>query len=41
MAKRFLLVDADPVGQTALQHVAASLEGESLVASTAESARPR
>jgi len=39
MAKRFLLVDADPVGQTALQHVAASLEGESLVASTADSAR--
>jgi DNA-binding NtrC family response regulator len=41
MANRFLLVDADPVGQAALQHVAASLEGEDVVASTAEAARTR
>jgi len=41
MANRFLLVDADPVGQAALQHVAASLEGEDVVAATAEVARAR
>jgi DNA-binding NtrC family response regulator len=39
MAKRFLLVDADPGGQAALQHVATSLEGEGLVAATVEAAR--
>ncbi|MGA7742950.1 MAG: sigma-54 dependent transcriptional regulator [Polyangia bacterium] len=41
MANRFLLVDVDPVGQAALQHVAASLEGEDVVAATAEAARAR
>jgi DNA-binding NtrC family response regulator len=41
MANRFLLVDADPVGQAALQHVAASLEGEDVVAATAEAAQAR
>ncbi len=39
MAKRFLLVDGDPVVQTALQQVSTSLEGENVVAATAESAR--
>ena len=38
MAKRFLLVDGDPVAQTALQQVSTSLEGEAVVATTAESA---
>jgi two-component system, NtrC family, response regulator AtoC len=41
MPKRFLLVDADPVGQAALQHVATSLEGEGVVAATVEAARAR
>ncbi len=41
MSKRFLLVDADPVGQEALQHVATSLEGEGVVAASAEEARSR
>jgi len=39
MEKRFLLVDADPGGQAALQHVATSLEGEGVVAATVEAAR--
>ena len=41
MPKRFLLVDADPVGQAALQNVATSLEGEGVTAATAEEARTR
>jgi DNA-binding NtrC family response regulator len=41
MGNRFLLVDADSVGQAALQHVAASLEGENVVVATAEAARAR
>ena len=41
MPKRFLLVDADPVGQSALQHVVTSLEGEDVVASTGEAARAK
>jgi two-component system, NtrC family, response regulator AtoC len=41
MANRFLLVDVDPVGQAALQHIAASLEGEDVVAATAEAAQAR
>jgi DNA-binding NtrC family response regulator len=39
MPKRFLLVDADPVGQVALRHVATSLGGEGAVAASAEAAR--
>jgi CheY-like chemotaxis protein len=41
MPKRFLLVDADPVGQAALQNVATSLEGEGVTATTSEEARTR
>ena len=39
MPKRFLLVDGDLAGQAALQHVATSLEGEGVVAASAEAAR--
>ena len=39
MPKRFLLVDADPGVQTALQHVATSLGGDGVVAATVEAAR--
>ena len=41
MPKRFLLVDADPVGQAALQNVATSLDGEGLIAATTEEARAK
>ena len=41
MPNRFLFVDADLVVQAALQHVAISLETESIVAATAGAARDR